>query len=324
MGRYPLPAVPDGWYAVACGEGVPEAAGLRPLRCFARDLVLFRGEDGTARLFDAHCPHLGAHLGVGGRVCDDGLRCPFHGWRFDGDGRCVEVPGLDRRPPDVRVRSYPTQEQEGIVFAWFHALGAEPEWEPPALRPGGAAAWTGWTTEAYEVRTHVQDMGENILDQAHFGNVHDMERPDGGRFEVQFDGPRMIVEQSLQTKGTSPGGAVEVVARTVNSGPGLSETRVAFGPVETLTFLTHTPLDEEHVELRLHFCMRRIEDQAAMADIERMNRSFVNEQFRQDIPIWENKVYRERPPLTAVDGPIPDYRRWYRQFYSDWENTRRG
>ena len=63
-----------------------------------QDLVLFRGEDGIARVFDAYCPHLGAHLGIGGRVCGDGLACPFHGWRFDGEGHLAEVPGLDRKP----------------------------------------------------------------------------------------------------------------------------------------------------------------------------------------------------------------------------------
>ena len=47
---------------------------------------------------------IGAHLGVGGRVCGDGIVCPFHGWRFDGDGSVVEVPRLDRRPPRVNAR----------------------------------------------------------------------------------------------------------------------------------------------------------------------------------------------------------------------------
>ncbi len=79
---------------------------MRPVSYLGRDLVLFRGDDGTARVFDAHCPHLGAHLGVGGRVCGDGIACPFHGWRFDGEGQLVEVPGLDR-PPRAAARAWP-------------------------------------------------------------------------------------------------------------------------------------------------------------------------------------------------------------------------
>jgi len=132
---------------------------------------------------------------------------------------------------------------------------------------------------------------------------------------VRFDGPRMIVEQTLKVTAP-PGAGVEVLARTVNSGPGISATVVSFGAVETLTFITHTPVEEERVELQLSFCMRRLADASAAAAVEKLNRDFINTQFRQDIPIWENKIYRERPLLTALDGPIPEYRRWYRQFYS--------
>jgi hypothetical protein len=68
--RYPFPASPNGWFGV--GAGADLAPGdVWPLTYLGRDLVLFRGEDGVARVFDAHCPHLGAHLGVGGRVCGD-------------------------------------------------------------------------------------------------------------------------------------------------------------------------------------------------------------------------------------------------------------
>ena len=91
-----------------CGTGARRH--VRPVTYLGQDLVLFRGEDGTARVFDAHCPHLGAHLGVGGRVCGDGIICPFHGWRFDGRGRLAEVPGVDRnatsqRPCMARLRA---------------------------------------------------------------------------------------------------------------------------------------------------------------------------------------------------------------------------
>jgi nitrite reductase/ring-hydroxylating ferredoxin subunit len=317
MPRYPLPATPDGWYRVA--DAAPLAVGdVRAIHYFGRDLALFRAEDGRARLFDAHCPHLGAHLGVGGRVFGDGIRCPFHGWCFDGDGRCIEVPRLEGRVPDARVRSYPVLERNGCVLAWFHACGEEPGWEVPEYREGGDAEWTPWTTTFYDVRTHVQDMGENILDLPHFSNVHDMDAPESRRFEARFEGPRMIVEQSLAVTEASSTG-IEVLARTTNSGPGVSVTTVSFGDVETLTFITHTPVDENRVELRLAFCMRRMANAAAAAAIERSNREFVNRQFSQDIPIWENKIYREHPLLTAMDGPVPRYRRWYQQFYSAWE-----
>ncbi len=54
---------------------------------------------------------------------------------------------------------------------------------------------------------------------------------------------------------------------------------------------------------------------------EKLNCEFINRQFTQDIPIWEHKVYREQPPLTASDGPVAQYRRWFRQFYSTWPDA---
>src|SRR5580692_8088000 len=95
--RYPFPASPNGWFSV--GPGNDLAPGdVRPVTYLGHDLVLFRGEGGEARVFDAYCPHLGANLGVGGRVCGDGITCPFHGWQFDGHGTLAKVPGLDRIP----------------------------------------------------------------------------------------------------------------------------------------------------------------------------------------------------------------------------------
>lgn len=311
--RYPLPPVPDGWYGV--GESQALAPGdVAAVRFFDRELVMFRDASGEARLFDAHCPHLGAHLGIGGRVEADGIRCPFHGWRFDGAGRCVEVPGLDREPPDARLRSHPVRESDGHVFAWHHARGDAPSWELPVLREGDPAGWTPWTRERYEVRTHVQDMAENILDRAHFVHVHDMEEAAAPRFEIRFDGAAMTVEQNLKM---SHGPKSEVASRTTNHGPGLSITRVDVGQVHSVTFITHTPIDADRVAFQLAFSMHRLDDPEASAAIERINREIVNAQAMQDMPIWENKIYRAKPILTPLDGPVHAFRRWYRRFYSE-------
>ena len=115
------------WQPVALAE---ELAGSRPVkavRILGQDLVLFRGPDGRLGLLDRDCPHRGADLAFG-RLEDGGLRCLFHGWLFDTDGKCLETPG---EPPEsricsrVRQRAYPVQERGGIVFA-FLGEGAPP------------------------------------------------------------------------------------------------------------------------------------------------------------------------------------------------------
>ena len=91
---------PLGWFPAMLSEEL--AAGeVRPLRYFGRDLVIWRGEDGRARMLDAHCRHLGAHMGHGGRVVGELLECPFHAWRYDGHGVVAQIPYAERIPPSL-------------------------------------------------------------------------------------------------------------------------------------------------------------------------------------------------------------------------------
>jgi len=279
-----------------------------------RDLVLFRGVDRVARVFDAHCPHMGAHLGVGGRVCGDGISCPFHGWRFDGDGQLVEVPGLDHAPR-VSAQVWPVCERNGRIFAWHHASGAPPSYEVIGYRLN-EASWTPWRCSTYRVRVHVQDLTENIIDRSHFSAVHDMAPPESDHFEVRFDGASMVVEQSLKVTAVDVAG-YEVQTTTTTCGPGIVAVEVSQYPIEMLTYITQTPIDEELTEVNLIFSMKALPDETATESICELNDRITNEQFTQDVPIWENKIYRERPIITKNDGPISQYRRWFRQFYSD-------
>jgi nitrite reductase/ring-hydroxylating ferredoxin subunit len=311
--RYPFPSTPNGWFSV--GAGADLARGdVRSESYFGRDLVLFRGGDGRARVFDAHCPHLGAHLGVGGRVCADGIVCPFHGWRFDGDGQLVEVPGLDRAPR-ASAGAWPVCELNGRIFVWHHAGGAPPSYEVIGYRTD-EAGWTPWRCTTYRVRVHVQDLTENIIDRSHFSAVHDMEAPDVDHFEVRFDGISMVVEQSLKVTAVDTGG-YEVQTTTTTCGPGIVAVEVSQNQIEMLTYITQTPVDEEITEVNLLFSMKALPDEKVTDMISELNDRITNEQFTQDVPIWENKIYRERPIITKTDGPVTQYRRWFRQFYSE-------
>ena len=147
-----------------------------------------------------------------------------------------------------------------------------------------------------------------------------MEEAAAPRFEVSFDGPAMTVEQNMKMTHEA---ASEVASTTTNWGPGISLTRVDVGRVHSVTFITHTPICEERVEFQLSFSMHRLDDPAATAAVERINREIVNLQASQDMPIWSHKIYRERPILTALDGPVHDYRRWYRRFYSGSDGEER-
>ena len=130
-GRAALP-IPNGWFAVAWSKDL-EVGGVKRIRYFNEELALFRTRSGEPKVLDAYCPHLGAHLAEGGRVMGETIRCPFHGWQFDGTGRCMHIPYCDRIPPKALVRSWPVVERDCMIFVWHHAEGQPPSWDVPQM-----------------------------------------------------------------------------------------------------------------------------------------------------------------------------------------------
>jgi phenylpropionate dioxygenase-like ring-hydroxylating dioxygenase large terminal subunit len=101
---------------------------LKPVRLLGQDLVLFRNTQGQFGLIDRPCPHRGADLAFA-RHEGDGLRCPFHGWKFDVSGQCVDTPAEpigSRLCSRIRQRSYPVIERSGVLMAWLGPEGVEP------------------------------------------------------------------------------------------------------------------------------------------------------------------------------------------------------
>lgn len=109
------------WQPAALVEELAAERPLVPVRLMGEDLVLFRADDGELRLTDRRCPHRGADLRFG-RLEDGGLRCAFHGWLFDGKGRCLEQPAEPAGSnfhAKIRMAGYPCVERNGVVFAWL-------------------------------------------------------------------------------------------------------------------------------------------------------------------------------------------------------------
>jgi nitrite reductase/ring-hydroxylating ferredoxin subunit len=299
--RYPFP-VPNGWFVVA--ESQDLAPGdVRPLYYFGRDLVLYRTADGEPRLMDAHCTHLGAHLAVGGRVEGSCLRCPFHGWMFDGaSGECTEIPygDMTRIPPKAHTRAYPTLERNHMVWAWYHAEAGEPFYDVPEVAEFGDPDWSPIVVRDFEIRVSAQDMAENNVDFAHFRYVH---------------GTSAIPDDEFITEGTYKK-AVGADGNFVREGFGLG-----LGVLRVkgyVTFLSSTtPIDEDNVHVRWVFTSPRSNGEKAAREAADQFCAGVS----QDIPIWENKVYRDPPIVTKTEKLILEHRRWSRQFYSGLEDT---
>jgi nitrite reductase/ring-hydroxylating ferredoxin subunit len=117
------------WQPAVLAEELSPARPVVPVRLLGEDFVLFRDGQGRYGLIDRDCPHRGADLAFG-RLEKGGLRCAFHGWLFDVEGRCLETPAEPASSNlcrNLRQRAFPVVERSGILFAY---LGTG---EPPAF-----------------------------------------------------------------------------------------------------------------------------------------------------------------------------------------------
>jgi nitrite reductase/ring-hydroxylating ferredoxin subunit len=316
--RFPFADYPKGWFQVAYSHEV-DAGAVVGLHYFGRQLVCYRGESGTPYVHDAYCPHLGADIGVGGAVVGDCIVCPFHGWRFDSAGRNVEIPYAKTVSRTARLRAWPTTERGGIIFVWYSTNGTEPEWELK-IPECDDSSFTFHLPETarWQFRSHPQEVFENTVDISHFGTVHGV--PISGELDVELDGPEL--RAIAQVTFSTPRGPVEGAVDSQLLGMGIDVVRFR-GLGRSCTVLTVTPIDGELVDARYTFF---VETDAETGEMSRMGLGLVKEfcrQIEQDIPIWENKIYRHRPQLAPGENAINEFRTWAQRSYESEASTER-
>lgn len=156
-------------------------------------LVLFRDAAGTPHALVDRCPHRNVPLSLG-RVQPDGtLQCGYHGWCFDGGGRCTAVPALDSvttaGPSPRDATSRPVRERDGFVWVWGSAT-APPSREPFALPQLGEGRNVGEVVFQRDMECTVHASVENALDVPHTAFLH------GGLFRKSGQGPRVTAERT--------------------------------------------------------------------------------------------------------------------------------
>ncbi len=313
--RFPYYACfPFGWYRAAFSEDLPAGAVL-PLHLLNRELVAWRGEDGAAHVVDAHCPHLGAHLGYGGRVEGCRIVCPFHWWEFDADGANTWVPYEGKPNPAARLHGYPTRDVNGLVLFWYHPLGQPPAFEVPALEACTGPGWTEYRRFTWQVRAPWQELAENGPDFIHLRTVHGaVDVPELEAYEL--DGPRQRLRARVNfdtPRGPQPGRI-----DTDGWGPGFSVARFS-GIIDACFVAASTPVDFEVTEVTHSYRVKHLgDDAAALERTRRVGDALIRElvtQEEEDIVIFDHKIYQPRPRLSPADGPIVRFREWARQFY---------
>ena len=283
------------------------------------EIVVYRTAGGVARAVDAHCPHLGAHLGIGGRVDGELLVCPFHGFVYGDGGSCVRTGYGTKPPPAARLHEHRLRETNGILLVHHDPDGRPPGWVVPALDLGG---WARVQRRTFVLHDHPQETTENSVDVGHFAFVHDY-RDARIAHEAEADGPHLKVGVTARRRLPFIGRIVpdrrmsfEFDIDIWGLGYSLVNVRVPALRLDAHLWVLATPIDDERLTLRMAASIHKRGPAGFLSGLMTWFMiSSLTHDARQDFPIWENKRYMDQPALAAGDGPIGLYRRWAKQFY---------
>ncbi len=182
------------WQPACLSSELPEPDGAPVrVRLLGEDLIAFRDTAGRVGVVDAYCAHRRAPLFFG-RNEECGLRCVYHGWKFDVDGNCVDLPSEPESSPlkaTVRLKAYPAREKAGIVWAYLgpaERMPALPDYEWTRVPPTHC-----FVSKTYEACNYLQAL-EGGLDTAHSSYLHNLKLGDTTQLRQRDRAPRLEVE----------------------------------------------------------------------------------------------------------------------------------
>jgi 3-ketosteroid 9alpha-monooxygenase subunit A len=315
-----------GWHCIGLSErfedGKPHA-----IEAFGQKLVVFQGGDGHLNVLDAYCRHMGGDLSQG-TVKGDAIACPFHDWRWRGDGRCAEIPYARRVPPRARTAAWITLDQDGLLFVYNDPEGNPPPPEVAIPRIAGALSddWTDWIWGETVVETNCREVIDNIADMAHFFYVH-MSFPT--YFKNVFEGHtasqsmRGIAREDVSTRAKVGKRLVGNESEAAYYGPSFMIDHLIYNyenmDVESVLINCHYPVTPNRFVLQSGIIVHKSPDlpDEAATTLAHGLAGFIASGFQQDVAIWKTKTRIDNPLLTEQDGPVYQLRRWYEQFYVD-------
>jgi 3-ketosteroid 9alpha-monooxygenase subunit A len=319
-----------GWHCLGLADsfrtGEPHA-----VEAFGTKLVVFADAAGELHVLDGYCRHMGGDLTMG-TIKGDTVACPFHDWRWRGDGRCVSVPYAHRVPMRARTRSWTTLEENRQLFVWNDPQGAPP---PPGVtipRIEGAfsAEWSSWTWDSIRVEgANCREVIDNVVDMAHFFYIH-------FAFPTFF---KNVLEGQVAAQFLHTRPRPDVPATASQAGDSTLRSEAAYhGPsymidnlyhnyhgidVESVLINCHYPVTPDSFVLQWGVIVKRLPG-LTTAQAEKAAARFAKSigiGFEQDVEIWRHKSRVDNPLLCAEDGPVYQLRRWYEQFYVDVEDV---
>ncbi|MGF6886162.1 3-ketosteroid 9alpha-monooxygenase subunit A [Nocardia sp. GAS34] len=316
-----------GWHCLGLADtfrdGTPHT-----VTAFGTELVVFAGEDGKLNVLNAYCPHMGGNL-ADGTVKGNSIACPFHDWRWGGNGRCTGIPYARRVPPLARTRAWPTLEENKQLFVWNDPEGSKPpaELAIPRIDAAFDDEWTDWTWNTMIVEANCREVVDNVVDMAHFFYVH-------YGFPTYFKNVFSGHTASQYMTSISREDMMGETAKALGGKNTLQSEASYYGPSYMIDYLRsespgltvegylincHYPITENRFVLQYGAIAKRPQG-VPPKQAQQIAEKFVGglgRGFEQDAAIWKRKSRINNPLLCEEDGPVYQLRRWYEQFYTD-------
>ncbi|AZE52991.1 Phenylpropionate dioxygenase, large terminal subunit [Pseudomonas synxantha] len=302
---------PNGWFAASYSRELKTEAVLT-VPFMGQELVLYRTRSGTVHAVNPYCPHLGAHFGHGGKVENEDLVCPFHGFTYGPSGNCIRT-GSCHPPPHARLTNWPVDEKDGVIYVWHHHEGRPPSWNVPSLDLEGYSPLRGST---FEIPGDSQDMAENSADAIHFAWVH---RVKNASITQQIDGHKMtnVMEGCVNKLSVK----IRISCHGMGFAAGDTELFSLGLRIITQSLATQTTPHQWTLRLANAIHIKRLDIlpavvrngiQAVLGLL--MQRWFMKE-VKNDFAIWFYRSHPEHPKLIAEERNMVAFRRWMAQFY---------
>jgi 3-ketosteroid 9alpha-monooxygenase subunit A len=316
-----------GWHCLGLADRFRDS-GPHAVEAFGTKLAVFADSAGNLHVLDAYCRHMGGDLSRG-TIKGDALACPFHDWRWGGNGRCAGIPYARRVPVAARTRSWLTLEQNRQLFVWHDPRGNPPPPEVTIPRIEGAytAGWSNWTWDSILVEgANCREVIDNVADMAHFFYIH-FAFPT--YFKNVFEGH--IASQYLRTRSrpdVEDGNYAQGTETTLRSeasyyGPSYMIDELWHdyhgSTIQSILINCHYPVTPTSFMLQWGVIVKLPAGlPEAQADrVAGKFAKFIGLGFEQDVEIWRHKSRIDNPLLCAEDGAVYQLRRWYEQFYTD-------
>jgi len=328
--RTHFPPYPKGWYGLAISSDIPSGK-LISRKLMEHELIIFRTKSGVLSALDAYCPHLGAHLGHGGKVIGEVVQCPFHRFCFDTQGKCASSAFKGGR-----AATWPIRETSGLVMVYYGGPENEmPTWEVPTLNTEG---WSPNICQTFTFRSHPQEVVENSIDLSHGVGLHGF-KSITPKTELKLEGPNLRIDLAVKESLDFPGfrdisGEVEFNVHAWGLGYLLIRVLAEDVKLDMRYWLLATPTEGENIELRLVFSADQNFNIAKMFPVLKilpasllrkglfalLLRKYIVT-LKQDFVIWGNKNYVKNPIPAGNDPFLKQYREWAKQFYAAETST---